>query len=163
MQAIVAVDEKWGIGKNGALLFHISADLKRFKQLTLGGTVIYGHKTLETFPGGRPLKGRSNIVLSRDEQLQVPDAVVCHSVAQAAAMVAGKADVFVIGGTSIYNAFLPLCETVHVTKVAADGGADCTFPNLDEDPAWAVAEALPPQQENGLTYQYVTYQRVARG
>ena len=78
-------------------------------------------------------------------------------------MVAGKADVFVIGGTSNYNAFLPLCETVHVTKVAADGGADCTFPNLDEDPAWAVAEALPPQQENGLTYQYVTYQRVARG
>ena len=151
------------LAKTGALLFHISADLKRFKQLTLGGTVIYGHKTLDTFPGGRPLKGRSNIVLSRDEQLQVPDAVVCHSVEQAAALVAGKADAFVIGGTSIYNAFLPLCETVHVTKVAADGGADCTFPNLDEDPAWEVVEESPAQHENGVTYRYVTYHRVSQG
>ena len=164
MEAIVAVDRNWGIGYDGALLFHISDDLKRFKKRTMGRTVIYGRKTLETFPGGRPLAGRRNIILSRDDTLRVPGAEVCHSPEQAAALIgspdsgaAGK--VFVIGGASVYRAFLPLCAAVHVTRVQAEFPADRYFENLDARPEWFVSEQTELLRENGLAYRFVTYRR----
>lgn len=159
MKAIVAVDQNWGIGYNGELLFRISADLKRFKELTLGGTVVYGRKTLETFPGKRPLGGRRNIILSRDAALRVPGAEVCNSPEQAVALVSDAENAYVIGGASVYRLFLPFCTTAYVTKVHADCRADCFFENLDANPDWLLSEHSEVMQENGWEYQFVTYRR----
>ena len=101
MTAIVCVSKSWGIGRDGALLFLISDDHKRFRSLTVGKTVILGHKTLDTFPGGRPLKDRRNIVLSHRD-LDIPGAEIAHSFDEAAAL--GGDDAIVIGGASVYMA-----------------------------------------------------------
>lgn len=162
MKAIVAVDQNWGIGYSGALLFRISADLKRFKELTTGHTVIYGRKTLETFPGKRPLGGRRNIILSHDVTLKVPGAEVCHTPEQAAALASDSETVYVIGGASVYRLLLPFCNVVCVTKVDASCRADRYFENLDTSPDWRISEQSAVMQENGLPYQFVTYRREIR-
>lgn len=159
MKAIVAVDRNWGIGYNGALLFHISADLKRFKELTIGHTIVYGRKTLATFPGKRPLDGRRNIILSHDGALRVPGAEVCNSPEQAAALVNDPENTYVIGGASVYTLFLPFCTTVCVTKVYANCRADRFFENLDTNPDWLLSEQSEIMQENGREYQFVKYKR----
>lgn len=156
MTAIVCVSQNWGIGRDGALLFHISADHKRFRAMTLGKTVILGHKTLETFPGGRPLKDRRNIVLSRRD-LKLDGAEVAHSFAEAAAL--GGDDAIVIGGASVYMALLDRCDRVYVTKVDADPDADSFFPNLDDNPDWRIDSESEVFEENGLKFQYVDYVR----
>lgn len=157
MNAIVAVDEGWGIGRGGDQLCYISADLKRFKALTTGHPVILGRKTLATFPGGRPLPGRRNLILSHDPNFTVEGAEVYHDMASL--LVAAPADSFVIGGGSVYRALLPHCETVYVTKIMSTYEADTSFPDLDADPAWQVAEREEPLEENGLRFQYFTYRR----
>lgn len=158
MNAIVAVDENWGIGKDGDQLCYISADLKRFKALTTGHPVILGRKTLATFPGGRPLKGRRNLVLSRDRELQIEGAEVYHDVESLLAQ--APEDSFVIGGESVYRSLLERCDRVYVTKIMSTFPADTWFPNLDRDPAWRVAAEEEPLEEKGLSFQYVTYERV---
>lgn len=157
MNAIVAVDENWGIGRGGDQLCYISADLKRFKALTTGHPVILGRKTLATFPGGRPLPGRRNLILSRDPAFTVVGAEVYHDLESLLA--AASVDSFVIGGGSVYRALLPYCETVYVTKIMSTFEADTFFPDLDADPAWQVAEREEPLEENGLRFQYFTYKR----
>lgn len=156
MTAIVCVSQNWGIGRDGALLFRISADLKRFKALTVGKTVILGRKTLDTFPGGKPLKDRRNIVLSRRE-LDIPGAEIAHSFEEAAAL--GGDDAIVIGGASVYMALLGRCDRVCVTKVLADADADSFFPRLDDNPDWRVASESEVFEENGLKFQFVDYVR----
>ena len=158
MNAIVAVDEAWAIGKDGDQLCYLSVDLKRFKELTLGHPVILGRKTLATFPGGRPLKGRRNLVLSRDRGLQIEGAEVYHDVESL--LTQARSDSFVIGGESVYRALLEHCDTVYVTKIAQAFPADVWFPDLDADPAWRVAGVEEPLEEKGLSFQYVTYERV---
>jgi len=118
MQAIVAVSENWGIGKDNELLFRISADLKRFKALTAGHTVVMGRSTLESLPGGKGLPGRRNIVLTSDPHYTAENAEVVHN--SAAAVFAAGADAFVIGGATVYRQFLSLCDRVYVTKVFAE-------------------------------------------
>ena len=135
MTAIVCVSRSWGIGRDGALLFRISADHKRFRALTVGKTVILGHKTLDTFPGGKPLKDRRNIVLSHRD-LDVPGAEIAHSFDAAAAL--GR---------------------VYVTKVDADPDADSFFPNLDDNPDWRIESESETFEENGLKFRYVDYVR----
>ena len=157
MNAIVAVDQNWAIGKDGDQLCYISADLKRFKALTTGHPVILGRKTLTTFPGGRPLPGRRNLILSRDPAFTVEGAEVYHDLD--ALLAAAPADSFVIGGGSVYRELLPYCETVYVTKIMSIFSADTFFPDLDADPAWEVARTEGPLEENGLQFQYLTYQR----
>lgn len=157
MKAIVAVDKNWGIGRGGDQLCYISADLKRFKALTTGHPVILGRKTLATFPGGRPLPGRRNLILSRDPGFTVEGAEVFHDLDSLLA--AAPTDSFVIGGGSVYRSLLPHCETVYVTKIMSTYEADTFFPNLDADPAWQVAEREEPLEENGLQFQYFTYRR----
>lgn len=159
MKAIVAVDQNWGIGYNGELLFRISADLKRFKALTTGHTVVYGRKTLETFPGKRPLVGRRNIVLSHESAFSVPGAEICSSPEQVVALLDDPKNAYVIGGASVYTLFLPLCTTVYVTKVHAACPADCYFENLDTNPDWLLAEQSGVMQENGREYRFVQYER----
>lgn len=165
MEAIVAVDQRWAIGKNGQLLCPIKADLKRFRELTLGRTVILGRKTLATFPGGRPLKGRANLILTTDPRFKVPGMYrgerpnrVYHSLSTLLRY--APADSVVIGGESVYRSLLDVCDTVYVTKIMSTfQGADAFFPDLDADPCWTVAEEGPVHQENGVSFRYVTYRR----
>jgi len=126
MDAIVAVDLDWGIGYQNELLFRIKADLKRFKDMTQGQVVILGRKTLQTFPGGRPLPARVNLVVSRNPSLVIEGATVCHSRAEVLTAVALYPDkhVYVIGGSSIYREFLPDCQHVYVTRVQRHQQAD---------------------------------------
>lgn len=161
MKAIVAVDERWGIGQGGALLCPLSADLRRFKALTMGHPVILGRKTLSTFPGGRPLPGRRNLILSRDPAFQPAGAEVFSS--REALLAAAPDDSVVIGGESIYKLLLDVCGTVWVTRIFRTFEADAWFPDLDADPAWTAAEAEPPLEEGGVRFQYVTYTRRAGG
>jgi len=158
MKAIVAVDENWGIGREGGLLCHLSADLKRFKALTMGHPVILGRKTLATFPGGRPLPGRPNLVLSRDPDFR-PEGVAVYRDLESL-LAAAPADSFVIGGESVYRQLLPRCEEVYVTKIQASFPADAFFPDLDANPAWEAAGEAPPLEEKGISFHYVTYRRV---
>ena len=157
MQAIVAVSQSWGIGKDGRLLFRLSADLRRFKALTTGRTVVMGRKTLQSLPGGKGLPNRRNLVLSRRMDYAPENAEVVTSV-EALLRTAGE-DAFVIGGQQVYEQLLPHCERVHVTKVLADAPADAFFPNLDEDPAWRIASVSDVLTENGISFQYVEYCR----
>ncbi len=156
MTAIVCVSQSWGIGRDGALLFRISADHKRFRTLTVGKTVILGHKTLDTFPGGKPLKDRRNIVLSHRD-LDVPGAEIAHSFDEAAAL--GGDDAIVIGGASVYMALLSRCDRVYVTKVDSDPDADSFFPTLDDNPDWRIESESETFEENGLKFRYVDYVR----
>jgi len=158
MNVIVAVDRNWAIGKDGDQLVYISEDLKHFKELTTGHPVILGRKTLATFPGGRPLKGRRNLVLSRNPGFAPEGAEVFRDLPSLLA--AARSDAFVVGGASVYAALLDKCDTAYVTKI---GGrfpeADCFFPDLDASPEWEVAEEGPELEEEGLTFRYVTYRR----
>ena len=157
MNLIVAVDQNWAIGNQNRLLVRISADLKRFKALTMGHPVILGRKTLETFPGGRPLPGRENYILSTNPAFEVENARVLHTMEEALA--ACPADAFVIGGESVYRALLDDCDTAYVTKIDAAWPADAYFPDLDADPAWAAAEEGPSPDHEGIAFRYVTYRR----
>ena len=158
MNLIVAVDQNWAIGKGGDQLCYLKEDLKRFKELTLGHAVILGRKTLATFPGGRPLKGRDNLILSRDPHFEAEGAQVFHDMDSLLAV--APADSFVIGGESVYRALLPYCHTAYVTKIMSTFSADVWFPNLDDDSAWEIIQEEPPLEQDGLVYRYVTYKRV---
>lgn len=157
MELIAAVDQNWAIGKDGDLLFRIPADLKRFKALTLGHPVILGRKTLETFPGGRPLPGRPNLILSRTPSFQAEGAQVFSDLDRLLA--AAPEDSFVIGGATVYQALLPYCRTAHITRVEAAFPADAWLPDLEKDPAWTAEEVSPPMEHKGLTFRYYTYRR----
>ena len=158
MNLIAAVDRNWAIGRGGDQLCYIPADLKRFRALTTGHPVILGRKTLATFPGGRPLKGRRNLVLSRDPAFSPEGAEVVRDLDSLRA--AAPADAFVIGGGSVYAALLDACDTAYITKIdAAWPEADAFFPDLDKDPAWAVAEEGEPLEDGGFSFRYVIYRR----
>jgi len=157
MYAIVAVDENWGIGRDGDQLVYLSEDLKRFKALTMGHAVILGRKTLATFPGGRPLPKRRNLILSRNKAFCCEGAEVFSSLEDLCA--AAPEDAFVIGGGSVYQALLEKCDTVYVTKIQAAFSADTFFPNLDRLPEWYVSEEGEMLEQDGIRYHYVTYRR----
>lgn len=157
MQLIVAVDRSWAIGRQGDQLFYIPADLRRFKALTLGHPVILGRKTLATFPGGRPLPGRDNLILSRDADFHPEGARVFRDLPSL--LSAAPADSFVIGGGSVYRALLPHCNLAHVTRVEAAFPADTWFPDLDADPGWVLTQRSEELEHQGLRFHYDTYQR----
>lgn len=119
MNIIVAVDKNWAIGKENKLLVSIPADMKFFRSTTTGKVVVMGRKTLESFPNGLPLKNRTNIVLTKDKNYKVKDAIIVHSIEEALEELKKYAseDVYVIGGDSIYAQMLPYCDTAHVTKI----------------------------------------------
>ena len=158
MELIVLIDRRGGIGRDGRQPLIIPQDLARFRRLTLGHAVILGRKTLDALPGGKPLPGRQNLVLTRDPQLTVPGAQVFCDLASL--LRAAPADSFVIGGASVYRQLLPCCTTAHVTRVDADMQADRFFPDLATDPGWVLADASPQQQADGLRWRFLTYQRI---
>ena len=161
MRAIVAADEHWGIGKDNRLLVSIPQDMKFFRNETIGNVVIMGRKTLESFPGGRPLPNRKNIVLTRDPSYTVKDATVVHSVEEALEAVKEypKDMVYCIGGDSVYQQFLPYCDTVFVTRIHFTYEADAFFPDLDSNPEWELAGNSEEQTYFDLEYEFDRYER----
>ena len=157
MNLIAAVDRNWAIGKGGDQLVYLRTDLKRFQALTTGHAVILGRKTLATFPGGRPLKNRRNLVLSRDPDFHPEGAEVFPTLE--ALLAAAPEDAFVIGGGSVYRALLDRCSTAYITKLDAAWPADTWLPDLDALPEWQVAEEGEEREENGVRFRYVTYRR----
>ena len=170
MNAIVAVTQDWGIGRGGDLLIHDRADMRHFVRHTAGATVVMGDRTLASFPGGRPLKGRRNVVLTIDPDLQVPECPegtsceLVYSLNEALAAVAGEDPdrVWLIGGASVYRQLLPHCQHAVVTRFATTMDADVYFPNLDEDPQWTL-EAVEEGgvTDAGVTYDFATYRNLA--
>lgn len=134
MKIIAAVDENWGIGKNGDLLEKIPEDQKFFKEITSGKVVVYGRKTLESLPGKRPLKDRINIILSTNKEYTVENGIVIHSVEELLQYLINfnSDNVFVIGGGTIYKQLLRYCDTAYITKICESYDADVWFPNLDK-------------------------------
>lgn len=161
MNIIVAVDKNYGIGRNGGLLFSIPEDMAFFRSMTGGKTVIMGRKTLESLPGGRPLKGRRNIVLSRDSAFSVEGVERAASVEELMSMVNGDEDAFVIGGQAIYAELLPYCSRAYVTMVDAGGEADRFFPRIEDMPDWAMVSTSQWKEHEGLRFQFREYQKTA--
>lgn len=159
MNMIVCVSRNWGIGKDNQLLFHIPNDLKQFRALTIGKTIVMGHNTLKSLPGGKPLPERTNIVLSRDPSLVVEGATVCHDMQDVLIELSTVSpdDVFIIGGASVYRMFLPYCRRALITRVDAVPEADSFFPDLQEHPQWKIRQESDFMEHNGLSYQYVEY------
>lgn len=153
MKLIAAVDERWGLGYRGELLAHVRADLKNFAALTTGKTVILGSKTLATFPGGRPLKNRENIVMSRRADYSVEGAIVVHSVEELLEAVKEREtdDIFVIGGESIYAQLLEYCDTAYITKFKKTFEADAFLEDLDASEKWECISVGETQLSNGET------------
>ena len=160
MNAIACADLGWGIGKDGDLIYNIPEDMKFFRTMTAGKTVIMGRATLESLPGGKPLPKRRNIILSRAVS-SVDGAEVCKSPEEIASLLADEAgeDIFVIGGESVYRDMLPYCDTIYITRVEAESDADRRFPDLDSDAEWEIAEQSPRYEKDGLFYSFVTYKR----
>ena len=161
MNLIVAVDKNWAIGLNNKLLVRIPSDQKFFREETTGKVVVLGRKTLETFPGGLPLKNRTNIILSTDPNYKVKDAVVVHSVEELLEEVKQykSEDVYIIGGESVYKEMLPYCDTAHVTKINHAYEADTHFPNLDEIEGWEVTACSEEQTYFDLEFEFVKYEK----
>lgn len=163
MNLIVAVDKNWAIGNKGKLLVSIPSDMKFFREETSGEgkVVILGRKTLESFPGGRPLKNRVNIVLTGNPDFKAEGASVVHSVEEALEAVKDYEDekIYVIGGDTIYKQFLPYCSLAHVTKIDHVYEADAWFPNLDESPEWKITGESDEQTYFDLPYQFVRYEK----
>ena len=128
---VACVDKNFGLGRDGKLLFHIPADLKNFRRLTLNHTIIFGRKTLETFPNQKPLDGRKNIILSRSLR-KISGAEVVASLEELFDTLNTAEDNFVIGGAQIFSELIPYATEIFLTVVNADGNADTFFPNVDE-------------------------------
>ena len=161
MKAILAADKNWGIGYNNHLLVSIPSDMKFFRQTTTGKVVVMGRKTLESFPNGMPLKNRTNIVLSGNQNYQVKDAVVVHSEDELMEELEkyDTDDIFVIGGESVYRMMLPHCDNVYVTKIDRAFQADTFFPDLDEMDEWVMTEESEEQTCFDLEFCFTKYER----
>jgi dihydrofolate reductase len=158
MKAIVAVDKNWGIGKKNGLLFRLSKDMAFFREKTVGKVVVMGSNTLKSFPGGNPLKNRTNIVLFPGGEKR-GDCIVADSMEELSSVLKNHDtdDVFVIGGAMFYRTMLPYCDTVYVTKADADGGAEVFFENLDNLKNWRCADEGEPIEDNGYIIRFTTY------
>ena len=162
IRAIVAADEKWGIGKNNDLLFHLPTDMKFFRETTLNKVVIMGSNTLKSFPGGKPLPKRTNVVLYPGGEKR-DDCIIVESLDELRETLKSyiDEDIYVIGGAMFYRTMLPYCGEALVTKVQADGGAEVFFENLDEKPEWECVKVTAPVETDGKTIRFTTYRNHA--
>ena len=158
MDAIVAVYSDWGIGARGTQPVVLHADRAHFREKTRGAAVIVGRRTMEDFPGGKPLKGRSNIVVTRQD-ITIEGAEVAASTEEAVSLAAKYEKCYVIGGASVFRQFYPYLDRVEITKIDLAPLSDSYFPDLDADPAWVCAEQGPLQEEDGVRYRFCTYER----
>lgn len=162
MNLIVAVDEAWGIGKSGNLLFHIKHDMKFFRETTTGNVVVMGRKTLDSFPNGAPLKNRTNIVLTKDTDFKRDGVTKCNTIYELLDEIKkyDSEKVFVIGGEQIYKLLLPYCDTAYITKIHAKKDSDAFMVNLDTDTNWEIREKSQTFNENGIDFTFCTYKRI---
>lgn len=158
MKAIVAVDKNWGIGKKNDLLFSLPADMAYFREKTLNKVVVMGSNTLKSFPGGKPLKNRTNIVLFPGGEKR-DDCIIVESLEELSIQLKKYPtdDVFIIGGAMFYKTMLPYCSEVLVTKVDADGGAEVFYENLDRKPEWTCVSSQQPIETNGYNISFTVY------
>ncbi len=174
MQIIAAVDRNWGIGYNNHLLFHSKKDMSCFRQHTMGNIVIMGRKTLESFPGGAPLSGRANIVLTRNglaEQTKEIGSGYTYENTGTRLVSAGSMEearkmaenlpgkIYIIGGGEIYQEFLPLVSTAYITQFEAEAKADTFFPDLAADPEWEQVSVSEEYREEELLFRFYCYER----
>ena len=159
MELIVAVYDDWGIGAGGTQPVALSADRKFFRETTRDAMVIVGRRTIEDFPGKKPLPGRVNVALTRQEA-EIPGFTVCRSPEEAAQLAKTAQRAMVIGGGSVYRQMLPLCDTAYVTKVHCTPESDTFFPNLDDAPDWKLEAVLQSGEEDGIAYDMCLYKRV---
>ena len=158
MDIIVAVAKDWGIGKDNDLLFHIPEDMKYFRKMTKGSTVVMGRKTLESFPNGDPLPNRTNVVLTRSRDYEKEGVTVVHNFEELEALKLEE-PVFVIGGASVYKSLLSKCRRAYITKVDAVKPADTFFPDLDENPDWELKSESETFTFEGVNYKFTTYEK----
>lgn len=166
MQLIAVVDRNWAIGKKGQQLVTIPADQQMFRQETKGKVVVMGRKTLQALPGERPLDSRINLVLTRDAGFQVKGADVCHSMDEAMAKLEEyrekngmqDSDIYIIGGGTIYEQFLPYCDTAHITYIDYAYEADTYMVNLEKE-GWVLTETGDEQTYFDLCYEFRKYER----
>ena len=159
MEAIVAVYSDWGIGIDGTQPVVVKADRAHFIELTRGAAVIVGRKTLEDFPGGRPLKGRNNIVITR-QNIEIEGAEVAHTTEEALELAKKYPRTLVLGGASVFRQFMPYLDTIHITKIDLAPESDSFFENLDASPEWEKADEENWLEEDGLRYCFMTYKRL---
>lgn len=159
MILIAAVDEKWGLGHQGQLLVRIPPDLKRFQKLTTGNVILVGRKTLQSFPKGKPLPHRVNLVLTSNPSFQCDDAVVCHNIEELLNTARHYTDkeIYVAGGGSLYQQLLPYCSKAYITKVKGSFPADTYLENLDLAEQWVCTEQEPWQEAQGNIFAFCTY------
>ena len=162
MELIVAVYDDWGIGKDGTQPVALSADRKFFREMTRGAMVIAGRRTVEDFPGQKPLPDRENVLLTRSSR-EFQGFIVCNTPEQVLALAKGREKAMVIGGGSVYRQLLPWCDTAYVTKVHTRPASDTFFPDLDEDPGWQLEAVLQSGEENGIAYEMLRYRRKGTG
>ena len=158
MDAIVAVYSDWGIGESGTQPVVLRADRARFREKTRGAAVIVGRRTMEDFPGGKPLKGRSNIVVTRQD-ITIEGAEIAHSTEEALALAAKYESCYVIGGASVFRQFFPYLDRVELTKIELAPPSDSYFPDLDADPDWVCTEESEHAEHEGVGYWFCTYER----
>lgn len=159
MEAIVAVYADWGIGKDGTQPVVLKADRRHFREKTDGHAVLVGRKTLQDFPGGKPLPGRKNLVLT-GQDLEIPGARVVHSAEEAVEAAKDYDRCFVIGGASVYKLLFPYIDRVFVTRIDLKPESDSFFPNLEKEPGWVCMSQRAWEEENGVRYQFCTYERI---
>ena len=157
---IAAVDENWGIGYKGKLLARISEDQKSFRRITTGHVVVLGRKTLEEFPGGKPLKNRTNIILSSNRDYLVDGAIIVHSLDELKTKLKcyDTDDIFIIGGQSVYDVMAGYCSHAYITKIHHAYEADAHIINLDEADGWKVSERLAAGEDHGIEYEILLYE-----
>ena len=161
MELIVAVYDDWGIGRDGTQPVALTADRKFFRETTRGAMVIAGRRTIQDFPGQKPLPGRENLVLTRSKA-EIPGFSLCGGVEAVMERAKTVQRVFVIGGGSVYRQLLPYCDAAYITKVHTTIPCDTFFPNLDQDPAWELEQVLQSGEENGISYEMLRYRRKDR-
>ena len=161
MNAIAAVDANWAIGNKNRLLTSIPADMKFFREKTMGHVVVMGRKTLESFPNGLPLKNRVNIVLTANRSYKVKDAIIVHTKEELLEELKkyDSNELYVIGGGSIYEMLIPYCDTAYITKIDHAYAADTYFPNLDQMDKWEMTEVSEEQTCFDLEYVFAKYER----
>lgn len=161
MKLIAAVDKNWGIGYQGKLLVNIPQDMKQFSERTTGQVIIAGRKTLETFPSGLPLLNRTNLILTRNNALQIKNARIVNSIEQVLEFEKDypEREVFVVGGQSVYEQLLPFCRVAYITRIEHEYRADAYIRNLDEDKEWTLLKESDEQTYFDLEYTFRLYVR----
>ncbi|MCR5742939.1 MAG: dihydrofolate reductase [Lachnospiraceae bacterium] len=166
MRLIAAVDKNWGIGYKNELLVRIPMDQKQFQALTMGRVIIMGRKTFESLPGGVALRGRKNVVLTRDENFKAKDAYVVHSVDECLELIKTfkekgyrEDDIYVIGGQRIYEQFLPMCDTAIITEINYEYAADAYLDDLSKSPDWVMTDESDEMTYFDLEFYFRKYER----